>query len=336
MGKILSGKRKFVILFLLVGTFLIWRFVLSPDTPNLESTEIRKGRVQEELVLSGELKAEEHAQLPFASSGRVSWLGVKEGDRVKKGQLLAKLDTESLSAAIERSEADLRAAEATLLRVYDEVKGHDKDETFEQKEDRTTAEVAKDKAWDALRIAQDNLKNANLYAPFDGIISSVILPSAGINTLSTQSQIEVVNPSTVYFEVSADQTEVFDLEIGQTVNIILDPIPDEEFLGTVSFISYTPLSGEVGTVYEVKVTFPTYGEKLSKLRIGMTGDASIIKESKEDAYSLPPSFVNSDRNGKYILLNNPKNKVYIETGLESEESIEIIGDGFSEGDTVYD
>src|SRR3989304_658942 len=240
-------KKKIIIVIGAVILIFISYKLWGGKTENQESVKVQKGDVAEELILSGELKALEHAKLTFQSSGELSAVYVKEGEAVKKGQTLAKLDTKVLYETYERAVADLRDAQASLDKVYDEVKGHDKDESLTQRETRTTAEVARDKAYRSLEIAKENLANGAIRAPFDGIVSQVAYPFNGINTTSAQTQIEIVNPATLYFEVSADQTEVKDVKEGMKSLIILDAFSDESFEGNVSYVGLTPKEGETGT-----------------------------------------------------------------------------------------
>jgi HlyD family secretion protein len=148
--------------------------------------------------------------------------------------------------------------------------------------------------------------------------------------------VEVIDPKTIYFEVSADQSEVVDLHEGQKVVIVLDSFSDEEFIGMVDFVGLTPIEGEVGTLYEVKVKFVGREFDLTKVRIGMTGDAKFIIEEKADTLFIPINYVNSDKQGKYLYLGKGDDKVYVETGLESEDYIEVISDEISEGTIIHD
>ncbi len=320
------------LILLLVGGLVGWR-VWTTQPKATERATIKRGEVKEVLVLSGEINAVEYANLVFNSSGEITWMGVKEGDRVKKGQALAKLDTITLNTTYQRARADLRNAEATLARVYDEVKNHSKDETFEQKEDRTTAEVAKDKAYEAVIAAEKNLRNATIQAPFEGVVSSITNPFTGVNVIQTQSQIELINPETMYFEVLADQTEVSLLKLSQEVEIALDALEDSVYRGVIKEISYTPKSGETGTVYAVEIAFDQ--TDLEKFRMGLTGDASFVTDQKTDVLYVSRRFLNSDKKGKFLKVGNEKNKTYVEIGLEGDEVVEVKGE-FKEGETIYD
>ena len=321
-------------MFIIVVALIIGGRVYSTSKTPKESAKVEKGTVSQEIILTGQLKAVEHAKLTFQSGGELNFVGVKEGEEVKKGQLLARLDTKILYETYERAVSDLRSAQASLDVIYDEVKGHDDDESLSQRETRTTAEVSRDKAYRALEIAKTNLANGGIRAPFNGIVAGITYPFVGINTSALESQIELVNLSSIYFEASADQTDVKDLKVGMKVRVTLDTYPEDPLEGTVSYIGLTPKEGEVGTVYVVKVSFNEGEVDPTKHRIGMGGDAKFIIEEHPNVLSIPTSFIKTDPNGKYVEKAGGK-KVYIETGLEGEERTEVIND-LTEGDTLYD
>ena len=321
-----------IVILVIAGYFI--RRTYFPSTSGIESTKVEKGVVREELILSGEIKAEEHANLSFLTPGSLDYVGVTEGQEVKKGHVLAKLDTAILYQTYLSAEADLRRYGASRDKTYDDVQGHAKDETFAQKETRTIAETNRDKAYRAYVAAQENLANASLRAPFDGVITSITHPYTGVNTSLTESQIEIVNPETLYFEVSADQTEVTDLKMGQKVNVVLDSFASEELQGEIAYIGYTPKIGEVGTAYRVKVKMVSQTDT-EKIRIGMSGDSKFVLSETGDVLYVPPKFIKTDVKGKYVKKHRKNNKIYVEVGVEGEDRVEIKGD-IKEGDLVYD
>lgn len=311
-----------------------WFYYQNQNKEELEEATVSRGEVAEELILSGQVTADEHAQLSFPASGTIAWLTVTEGDEVYKGQPLAKLDTTLLNSTYQQALANLRAEEANLAQVYDEVKGNEKDETFEEKNTRVAAETAKDKAYEAVVAAQENLRKSTLYAPFAGIVTSVANPYQGVNVLATQPQIEIINPDTIHFVVFADQTEVLQIKEGEKVRIILDALPQKEIEGEVTYISYSLAPTEVSAVYEVKVKFLNLDSDFL-YRVGMTGDVYFTLQKKENVFYVPSGFLKSDDKGDYVLTNNGKDKVYVEVGLEGEERTEVTGD-LEEGILIYD
>lgn len=319
----------FVVVGLVVLAVLVF---LKKSKGQVLTAVVQKGEIKEELILSGQIDADKHAVLYFPTSGKISWVGVKEGDPVKKGQALTSLDKTVLNTAYQQALNNYKNYQASAENVLDSVKNHESDETFAQKATRTAAEVTRDNAYDSVKAAEYNLRNATITAPFDGVVTMLPFPNPGINVMATEPQVEIIDPVSIYFAVDADQSEVVEIKNGQNVVIELDS-HEGEIQGKVVFISFTPKKGEVGTVYKVKIVFENLDQN-KNLRVGMTGDARFVLAQKSDALFVPSRFVNSDKDGKYVLLGKD-NKVYIKTGIEGEESTEII-EGVSEGDVLYD
>lgn len=334
--KIKFTKRRLVflgIVFLIIAGI----FIISSRRSKKEiiSTKVEKGTITEDLILSGEIKAEKYAKMSFPTSGKLAWVGVSEGAWVKKGTALSALDRTTLDASYQQALSTLRKYEATVDKIHDDLKNKDATETYSERDTRTTAEANKDYAYDAFRTAEYNLKNAVLIAPFDGFITYIGSTAPGVNIVFTDTQIEILDPKTIYFEVTADQSEVIDLATDTEVSIILDSFSAAVLKGKTSFISYAPKSGEASIVYRIKIIFTDLENLSDKLRVGMSGDAKFILSQKENALYVPSRFINSDKKGKFVNLGKMGNKVYIKTGIEGEENTEIIG-SIKEGDTLYD
>jgi RND family efflux transporter MFP subunit len=328
------GRRFWIVIILAV---LLLVFVISGGK-NKNGTAVavvKRGTVSQELILTGQIGAEKHATLSFPTSGKIAWVGVAEGQTVRKGQALVSLDTTTLNAAYQQALNNYRNYQAAAESALDSVKDHSADETYAQKATRTAAESARDSAYDAVVAAEYNLKNSTLYAPFAGVVASLPFPSPGVNVTYADPQVEVVDPASIYFEVEADQSDVVNIQEKQKVMVVLDSYRDKEFSGIVSFVGYTPRPGEAGTIYKVKVEF--VGDELKEIlpRIGMTGDARFTLSQKNDVLYVPPRFVNSDKDGRYVNLGSANHKVRVSVGIEGEDRVEITG-GVKEGDTLYD
>jgi RND family efflux transporter MFP subunit len=334
--KLKSLRKRFwiisIIIILVVGGFLI--FGKKPQA-NTTTVTVQKGTVNEELVLTGQIKAVKHVILYFPAGGKINGVYVKEGEWVKKGRALTSVDRTILNSTYQQALNTYKSYQAAAESAVDSVKNHSTDETYAQKATRTAAEVARDNAFDSVRTAEYNLANATLYAPFEGIVTSLPFPSPGVNVSYADPQVEIVDPTSIYFEVNADQSEVISIKEKQKVAIVLDSFRDKEFSGLVSFVGYTPKAGEVGTVYKVKVVLTASEIKDILPKIGMTGDAKFILSQKENALFVPINFVNSDISGKYVNLGKMGNKVKVVTGIENENAVEITS-GVKEGDVLYD
>lgn len=329
---IANWKKILVVLTVIAGIlFLVFR----NNNKTAKTTEVKKGDLQEVLILSGEIDAVNYAKLSFETSGKIVYVGVTEGQKVNKGRLISKLDSTVLNSNYQIAMSNLRIYDATAQNVLDQVKDNSNDETFAQKDQRTTAEANKDKAYEAVIVAKRNLDGASLYAPFSGIVTYLAHPFSGVYTSLGAVEAEIIDPTTIYFDVLADQTEVTKLSVGQKVEIVLDPFEDKVFEGKVANISFVPKVGESGSVYSVKVDFVNVDLANSQFKISMTGDSKFIVSEKKGVLFVPNNFVKQDKDGRFIKTTAKGEKTYIETGIESEEYTEIIGN-ITEGLTVYD
>lgn len=326
------GKKIAIVVVLLAGILF---FVLRNNTKEIKTSEIKKGDLQEELILSGEVDAVNYAKLSFETSGKIVYVGAHEGEKVNKGKLISKLDSTVLNSNYQMAMSNLRIYDATAQNVLDQVKDNSSDETFAQKDLRTSAEANKDKAYEAVIVAKRNLDGASLYAPFNGIITYLAHPFVGVYTGLGSVEAEIIDPSTMYFDVLADQTEVTKLSVGQKVEIVLDPFEDKSFDGKISNVSFVPKIGESGSVYSIKISFVNVDLLTSQFKMSMTGDAKFVVSEKKDILFVPNNFVKQDKDGRFVKISAKGEKVYIETGIESEEYTEIIGN-INEGLTVYD
>lgn len=328
-----NWKKLVIITVILIGVIIF--FSSKAKKSDIKTSEVKKGNIKEELVLSGNVTATNYAKMSFETSGKIVYVGVKEGDKVYRGKLISKLDTTVLNSSYQTALSNLRIYDATVENVHDQLKDHTTDETYAQKDTRTTAEANKDKAYEAVIAAKRNLDGASLYTPFNGIITYLNHPFTGVYTSSAAVEAEIIDPTTMYFEVLADQTEVTRLIEGQSVIIVLDSFEDKIFEGKVENISFIPKIGESGSVYSVKVAFENIDLGNSKFRISMTGDAKFITLEKENVLYVPTNFLKQDKVGEYLKTNTKNGKIYVESGIESEDTIEVIGD-ISEGLKVYD
>jgi multidrug resistance efflux pump len=286
-------------------------FLSSKNGKPTESATVELGEVREDLILSGELRAQEHAKLAFSSSGTVNWVGVEEGQWVEKGEALLKLDTTVLNSTYQRALSAYRLTQATVAKVHDDLKNKGNSETFTEKETRTTAEVANDQAYETMVAAEKALRDATLKAPFAGLVTNLASNSSGVNITLSVVQVEVVNPTTMYLSVNADQTEVSNFKIGDKTEIVF----------------------EVGSTYPMRVALDVDNSNY-KYRVGMTADSKFMLRQKQNVLYVPPKFVKSDKDGKYVLTQEGKQKVYITVGIEGDDRVEISGN-IKKGEKVY-
>lgn len=329
------SKKVFAIaLVALVVFFVVRSIFFSRQEATKETAKVSYGTLQASLSLSGKIDADQHVTLQFQTPGKLAWVGVKEGDYVEKYQGIAALDPITVQKQLGR-----------YLNLYMKTRWD-----FEQTKDTYKNDIITDTIKRILEKSQFDLNNsvldveiqnesvklANLWTPIAGIVTHIDSPYAGVNVLPSQASFSVVNPESIYFSATADQTDVTKLKKGMKGTLKLDSFPNKPLEGEIAFVAFTPKDGEANTVYTIKFTFP-HDNSDYRYKIGMTGDLSFVTEKKENVLFIPSKFVKSDGDKKYIIIvkNGTKMHAPVSIGLEAADAVEITS-GVSSGDIVYD
>ncbi len=340
--KIVSFLRKrwyLVLVLLAVGGIFLYRYqVAISQAKKQETYKVKRKTLVDTLAFSGQIDAEERVVLRFPISGKLVWLGAKEGDTVKKYQGLASLDLRETQKKMQK----------TLNDYAKERNDFDQSRDDNQRVGDQPVREAGDAMKRLLEKAQYDLTNSvidvelqqlakeysYLYTPIDGILVRTDVKYTGVNITPAGAEFEVINPDTIYFSTTADQTDVIRLKDGMRGEIVFDPYPDDTYHGVITRIGYTPKTGETGTVYEVRMSLDP-GTDLGKFKMGMTGDVEFAVGEKPKVISVPASFVKTENDRKYVLkkTENKTEKTFIKTGLEVDGNYEVLS-GLEENDVI--
>lgn len=344
MKRIMKKKLTWIIALLVVAILVGWNRFGHPTKKSTKETmhTVKKETIKQTLTVTGKLDAKEKITLRFQNSGLLSWIGVKEGDRVSRYQTIAGLDQTELQKTLQKYlntyENERRDFEQTKDEYREPAQGY-WGLTWDQRNDadRALQKAQFDLNSAVLDVELKNiaLKYATLTTPISGIVTRVGSPIAGVNITPTQSEFEIVNPESLYLSVLPDQNEIADITASMSADIIFDSFPKEHVTGSIHSIAFTPKDGETSTVYEVDVRFPVASGL--KYRIGMTADATFTLLEKEDVLAVPIRFVKSENGKTYVTrkTSKGKEKQYVQIGIESDDMTEITG-GLAEGDILYD
>jgi len=258
-----------VVPLLLLGYFILMRGVAPGLTVQVGSaTMITGSQAQALLTASGYVVAQRQAAVASKATGRLEYLGVVEGDRVKAGQIIARLENSGIAAELERAKAALMEAgaestEASL--IYGRQKkmltsggiSQAEFETSEARHQRAVAGVASARA--AVKSAEVALENTIIRAPFDG---TVLAKSAEVGEMvapfasSASSRGAVVTMADMNsLEVEADVAEanIDRVRVGLPCEITLDAYPDTRYPGKV--VKIVPTADRSRATVLVKVAF---------------------------------------------------------------------------------
>ncbi len=227
-------------------------------------------------VIASAVVAPAHvAQLGFVISAIARDIPVKEGDVVKAGQTLMVLDTPDLQFAVTEAEAALRSAQSYAdLQKYKKVENRRNGKVFLDtvpEETRQVADVKVQQAQVALEIAQLNLAQGTLTAPFDGTVASIkVIPGEFVP--SNQAVLTLATLDNLQIETTdLSERDITKVKIGESVKITIKGFP-EDFSGKV--IGISPKADTVGGDVVFKVTI-AFDKQPQNLLWGMTAEVSI-------------------------------------------------------------
>ena len=261
-------------------------------TPATMVSPMRAGAV---LVASGYVVAQRKAAVASKGTGRLVYLGVVEGDRVRAGQVIARIEDADVKAQLAQAQANLQVSRAELhdaqrslarerLLADSGASSQASVDAAEARYERVKASIAAAEA--AVLAAQVSLENTVIRAPFDGTVltknadvGEVVAPLAA-SAFSKSAVVTIADLGSLQVEVDVAESNLEAISAGQPGEIVLDAYPDERYPGVVAKI--VPTADRAKATVQVKVAFRSY-------------DARVLPEMSAKVHFLPrPSRVAVD------------------------------------------
>jgi len=293
------------IVLVIIVIFLILGFILRPQSPKPIATQtISRDTIIQSVSASGTVYSNSSVNLNFLAGGKLVYLGVKKGDRVQKGQVIATLDQRSAQVSLENALTD-----------YDKQRN-----TF----DTTQENNGNRKPQDALSEAMKSVLENNQY-DLNKAINSVELQSLA----KEQSVLTSPIPGVVT-KLDVTTADIGKIQPDQNMSVTLDAFPDQSFTVSIDSIDYTSHQTSTGgTAFTVEGLISQSDEEY---RIGMNGDVEIIVAEIENVPILPLSSLIDDTH-VYVQTDKSFEKRSVKLGLQSDTEAEIIN-GLKVGDRV--
>jgi HlyD family secretion protein len=319
-----------ILLIVTAISLLIWHYT-RPKPVEVAVKPVTRGTVERTVsnTRAGTVKACRRAKLSPSVGGQIASLPIKEGDLVKKGQLLLELWNKDLTAQallVEREEASARSRSlSACLRA--EVSQRDADRLLKLRksnavsEDRTDNAVSQAAALQAecqaartevdvrqaqLAVIRANLERTRLVAPFDGIIAEIngelfeyLTPSpVGVATFPA---VDIIDNACFYVTAPIDEVDAADIRVGMPARVSMDAFPGRSFEGQVRRIADYVLDIEKqARTVDVEVTFSNPGD-IETLLAGYSADTEVILDQRRDVVRLPTEAV-MDGRSVYVFL----------------------------------
>lgn len=354
--------RKAILVFVVLG---VAGFVFMSRRPRgivVETTTVSKREsFRSYVTASGEIVAKRYADIGASVMGRVVSLNVKEGDRVRTGQILARLDPVRASSEVEAAQSaaralgdDLKAAEARLVEakltaernlslVEQGLLPKAQGDSSQAALDAATAQLAAirsriDQANAQLRGARDTLSKTSVVAPMDGIVTRLQVREGEMVVIGIQNQpgttlMRLVGDTGLNAELKVAEADALRLEVGQKARVTLDALQGREFAGVVSEIgasSLPPASLQAASAREFRVVI-SLEDTGGALRPGISCDAEILAAEKRGVLALPlQAVVTRDAGGReetgvYLVRENRAAFNKVTLGLISGLDVEVTG-----------
>jgi multidrug efflux pump subunit AcrA (membrane-fusion protein) len=290
---------------------------------------LKYGDFNKEIISNGKLIALNKADLKFRSSENVAAVYVKNGDRVAKGQIIARLDDFTLSNILKQSRGQMEKAKIDIKDVFLSQGFDNKDTARIPERIKRTARVRSgyDQAQTNLEMAEYNLHASVLTAPFSGIVANLFSKE---NNLSTQSEkfCTIIDDSRFEAEFPVLEGELASVRQGQTVRIIPYSYKDEEIKGEI--LKINPVVDQNGMVK----TDAVCNNPDHKLFEGM--NVKIVIEERVSHQLVIPKQAVVLRSEKQVVFTYKGGSAfwkYIKTGIENISSF-VVTEGLQEGDSV--
>ncbi len=249
--------------------------------------EPERGRTRS---FAGVTRGEVETPLSFRVDGAIEALPVKPGDNVKKGQLIARLDTTDYELNVRRLESQLALAEVQLrqaaaelgrVQALFEASTASRSDFDQVRSARDAAEAQRNTAREGLNHARNQVQYGTLTAPRDGTIIAVPVNIYQVVRAGTPVAVLRADHSMV-LEISVAETVVGELSIGQPARVTLEAFPGIEIAAQVSEIG-AGMSGLAALPAKLRLTDPP-----AAIRSGQAGEARVFFESTGTAVPHVP------------------------------------------------
>jgi HlyD family secretion protein len=315
-----SRKKLFLLIgaaVVIIGVFTAMMVSRKREKPILITTaKAFRTNVTQVVTATGKIQPEVEVKIAPEVSGEIIDLPVKEGQLVRKGDLLLRIKPDSYRAQVESQQASLNAARAASVRNRAELAKADIDYKRIQKlaangliseSELNTAKTAYDsakaaldsamfeieRAEGALRQINDALSKTAIYAPNSGTVSSLTSRVGervvGTSQFAGTEVMRIADLDSMEARVNVNENDVVEVKVGDTASISVDAWPDREIRGVVREIASTASTRNAGTQeevtnFEVKIAI---SDRTVRLRPGMSATADIATATVKGVVAVP-------------------------------------------------
>jgi multidrug efflux pump subunit AcrA (membrane-fusion protein) len=283
------------------------------------------------LTASGYVVAQRKASVASKATGRLVYLGVVEGDRVKKNQIIARLEDSDVRASLNQAVANLRMNEADLK---------DAQHSFKRQKDLLEKGLTTQAEYDEV-----SLENTYIRAPFDGTvltknadIGEMVVPMAA-SVGSKSAAVTIADMSSLQVEADVSESNIEHIKADQPCEITLDAYPQVRYQGYVAKI--VPTADRAKATVLVKVAFKSYDcrvlPEMGAKVLYLTKASDISKSAEKPCLTVPVSAIaeHDEKKVVYRVIDDKACSVVITVGRTMGTRVEILN-GITSGEKIIE
>jgi membrane fusion protein, multidrug efflux system len=290
---------------------------------NVSGYIIKPEKFSDLVTTTGTLRPDEEVDMAFETSGKIVSIKFTEGTRVKKGDLLAKINDRPLQAQLEKLLAQKKLTEAKEFRERSLL---EKDAISQESYDQIVTELQTIEA--DINLIKARISETELRAPFDGIIGLRYLSEGSYATSSTKiAKLIKISPLKIEFSISEKYGS--EIRTGYPVTFRISGI-NNDFKATVYAVD-PKIDIDTRTIV-LRALYPNRNEELKS---GAFASITLLMSQIENAVSIPTEALIPEMEGEkvFIYKSGKASTVKVQTGLRTESRIQIV-DGLNFGDTL--
>lgn len=354
-----SNKGKYIVtiivaLAIIAAIIILYPIVFSKTIEVKLTSVMLQSTAQTSAVLtaSGYVVAQRQASVSSKGTGVMVYLGVVEGDKVKKGQIIARLDDRDIQAQLDEAKSGLQLYQAQLNEVQNSYnrekelfsRGLSSQQNLDQAETTynmllANIEIAKAR----IQEAEVSLENMIIRAPFDGTaltknaeVGEIVAPF-GASTTSRAAVVTIADMNSLMIEADVSESNIDRIKTYQDCEIVLDAYPQKSYPGYVFKI--VPTADRSKATVMVKVGFKEYDSRVlpeMSAKVSFLSQPIDAKMLSEEKYLVVQTSAIRQENGSSVVYkvdNDTAVPVEIKTGRSIGNYTEVIS-GLEAGDSV--
>lgn len=354
-----SNKGKYIVtiivaLAIIAAIIILYPIVFSKTIEVKLTSVMLQSTAQTSAVLtaSGYVVAQRQASVSSKGTGVMVYLGVVEGDKVKKGQIIARLDDRDIQAQLDEAKSGLQLYQAQLNEVQNSYnrekelfsRGLSSQQNLDQAETTynmllANIEIAKAR----IQEAEVSLENMIIRAPFDGTVLTKnaevgeIVAPFGASTTSRAAVVTIADMNSLMIEADVSESNIDRIKTNQDCEIVLDAYPQKSYPGYVFKI--VPTADRSKATVMVKVGFKEYDSRVlpeMSAKVSFLSQPIDAKMLSEEKYLVVQTSAIRQENASSVVYkvdNDTAVPVEIKTGRNIGNYTEVIS-GLEAGDSV--